>query len=253
MKDLHSIFSFISPAEYAEVSILARKVSETMLSCLELVTIQPQVILEVGCGTGEGSALLKDHYPHALLFALDNEEAMLRYHQASRKEKLICADAVQLPFLNHSIDLIFANLVLPWCMDWDAIFCEWRRVLREDGLLMFSTFGPDTLKELPEKILHLQDMHEIGDTLVKAKLKDPVMDMEYIKLSYRERNKLCYELKANGMITSDSLVPDNAQSLTHEIIYGHAWGSCESMDFMPNDEGIVTIPLSHLRRRGNKI
>lgn len=247
MTNRQSVFSHISPEVYAEVSVLARLVAENMISRLELVTLQPQIILDVGCGTGYGAELLKQHYPNANVYAIDDQENMLRYVQASQENNVICADALRLPLKPHSVDLIFANLLLPWCDHWEMLFHEWRQLLRPNGLLMFTCFGIDTLREFEKSSLQIitRDMHLIGDALMQAQFSDPVMDVEYLTANYRESEKLIYELSMSGMLSADANAKDSL-SVTYEIVYGHAWGS-DVTGFTANDEGIVKIPLSHLR------
>ena len=126
-------------------------------------------------------------------------------------------------------------------------------VLRAEGLLTFTTFGPDTLKELrqafpPEPgIVHVNrflDMHDIGDMLVHAGFADPVMDMEVLTLTYESVEQLMRELKALGAhniasgrgrgLTGRGILRqlkqryelrrlDGRLPATFEVIYGHAW------------------------------
>lgn len=256
MRELHNIFSKISPEAYSEASVLSRHMAENMIARLELVNLKPKIVLDVGPAAGHSIALLKERYPDATIVTIDSSDAMLRFLQKNEVEDLLCAETQKIPLKNHSVDLIFANAILPWCQDWQTIFLEWRRVLRPEGLLMFSCFGLDTLRELQgdSHLLQLKDMHEVGDTLVHAKFSDPVMDVEYVKLTYRDKQKLIEELQVNGMITSDDLSflkknDDDVFSLTFEMIYGHAFGPQETVDFVADETGTVKIPLSYLRRR----
>jgi malonyl-CoA O-methyltransferase len=254
MSHSHNIFSNISPADYAEVSVLARFVGENMISRLELVTLQPSVILDIGCGTGYCTQLLKQHYPSAEILAVDSVEAMLRYQSSSQAIQCVSAEGERLPLKNHSVDLIFANLLLPWCKNWESVLHEWRRVLRPDGLLIFTCFGLDTLRELHQddrQLLQLKDMHEVGDTLLHARFSDPVMDVEYLSLSYRDYEKLAYELQMSGMIETACMptLESSTLKLTCEIIYGHTFGMPIANEFVADDEGVVKIPLAHLRRK----
>ena len=136
-----------SPVDYAKASVLARAVGMEMLARLDWMTLKPRVIVDLGGGTGEMSVRLQQRYQDAHVITLALSEDMLQHaKQHASTLSCVCADAVSLPLPNHSVDLLFANLLVPWQVDIESL-CEWRRVLRPDGLLMFSAFGPDTLKE----------------------------------------------------------------------------------------------------------
>lgn len=255
MSNSHNIFSDISPAAYAEISVLAQLVGENMISRLDLVTLQPKVILDLGCGTGHSATLLKARYPEAQIIAVDIAKPMLSFANSIweksgvKNVQAVCADALRLPLPNDSVDLIFANLLLPWCGDWDVLFRESRRVLREDGLLVFTCFGPDTLSGFNEKSILVKDMHEIGDALIHARFSDPVMDVEYLTLTYRDYEKMAYELQTTGMLKSFDMPSAEDYSVTFEVVYGHTWGPHQHVDQVADADGVVRIPLSHLRSR----
>ena len=165
----------------------------------------------------------------------------------------LCADVEALPLAANSVGMVWSNLAVQWCNDLPAAFAEMHRVLQPEGLLMFSTFGPDTLKELRQAFKgvdghnHLNrfaDMHDIGDMLVAAGFAEPVMDMEYITLTYGDVKAVMQDLRrigahnatagrAQGMTGKGvwSRVLENYERLrrdgklpaTFEIIYGHAW------------------------------
>jgi malonyl-CoA O-methyltransferase len=196
---------------YDQAAFLQTEVRSRLLARLDYTTLEPAVIVDLGCATGQGSRALKDRYPRARVIALDLAPAMLR--EARRRQSLfrrfarVCGDARQLPLATASVDLLFANLLLPWCADLDAVFTECRRVLRPRGLLNFSTLGPDTLWELraawaaADGGVHVNaftDMHDLGDGLLRAGLADAVLDVERMTLTYREVGGLMRELKASG-------------------------------------------------------
>jgi malonyl-CoA O-methyltransferase len=167
--------------------------------------------------------------------------------------ELACGNFAQLPLAANSADLIWSNLALHWHPQPHQVFAEWRRVLRVDGLLMFSCFGPDTFRELraawsdvdqTPHTLPFVDMHDFGDMLVDAGFATPVMDMETITVTYADPARLLQEARAwggNPLATrSRGLVgraayrrmlnaleagrrPDGALPLTFEIVYGHAF------------------------------
>src|SRR6185436_2676319 len=201
-------------------------------------------------------------YPKAQIVALDLALGML---QAARRETpwwrrasgtrvpaLVCADAERLPLASGSVQLIHSNLALQWC-DPAKVFPEAARVLSAQGLFLFSTFGPDTLKELREAFsavdgkAHVNtfvDMHDLGDGLVGSGFGDPVMEMEVLTLEYSSVDAIARDLKAIGANNAlpsrgrglsgprrwtamveryERLRRDGALPATFEVVYGHAW------------------------------
>ena len=248
---------------YDEAAILQREIGARMLERLEYISLQPQVIVDIGAGTGEASASLLKRYPKASVIALDFALPMLQ--RAKRRGRILrrplplCADLEQLPLAPHSVDIIYSNAALQWCSDLSSTFKEFRRVLRPGGLLMFTTFGPDTLKELRsawsqvDKATHVssfEDMHDIGDALLHEGFKEPVMEAEILTVTYDAVELLMHDLKAIGAnVTAKNVDSENAQCrglrgksvlrkvrdsyegfrehgllpASYEIIYGHAW------------------------------
>lgn len=264
-------------ASYDEAAVLQHEVAGRMLERLRLVRIDPRVILDVGCGTGRGTAALVDRYRKARVIALDLAPGMLRQTRRRlrwrRRAALVCADAERLPLAEGRVDLLYSNLTLQWCNDLDATFAGFRRVMRTGGVLMFSTFGPDTLKELRacwERIdghTHVNrfiDMHDIGDALLRAGFADPVVDMEMITITYRDSRTLMHDLqrigaanatvgRARGLTGRARLQAvelayerfRNAEGLlpaTYEIVYGHAWVP-EAPPPSPPPPGGRSIPI----------
>ena len=159
-------------------------------------------MLDLGCGTGEAFAELGRRFPSASLVGIDIAQAMLERARArtpawkrllrAASPGLVCADAERLPLAAASTQAVFSNLALQWCRP-EAVFAEIARVLDTGGLFIFSTFGPDTLKELRaafaavdayEHVNPFIDMHDLGDALVHAGFAEPVMEMEVLTLEY---------------------------------------------------------------------
>ncbi len=180
-------------------------------------------------------------------------QAVRRQRSLFSRRYAVQADARSLPFADASIDVIFSNLLLPWVDNLDAVFAEVARVLRKDGLFVFSSLGPDSLLEVREAwqavdagehVNRFADMHDVGDALVRAGLRDPVLDVDHLSVSYREPGALLRDLTAAGARNSlrhrqrglmgrsrftrftDRLFSSGEdRPLTLELVYGHCWGS----------------------------
>jgi len=276
--------SFDAAAEhYDDVAVLQRETGDRILERLDLVKLQPDTILDIGAGTGVATHALSKRYKKAHVIAFDLAPGMLNQarqrgnilHRLLGKRGFVCGDAEHLPFADDSIDLIFSNATLQWCSDLDHTFIEFKRILKPDGLLMFSTFGPDTLKELrdswraadtdagPSTHVHnFIDMHDIGDAMLRAGLADPVMDVENFTLTYTDAYQLMRELKTLGAhnvanerrhtLTGKTRVKNMIAAYEHwrsngklpatyEIVYGHAWSPAVTK----NTD--ISIPLSQLQ------
>lgn len=256
-----------SPLTYAETSILAKEAAAEMLSRLDWMSINPKIIVDMGCGPGEMSAQLQRRYKEAKVLALDISESMLQYakqqYPTLNDTAYLCAEASQLPFQDQVVDLIFANFLLPWCADMTLLLREWRRVLRPNGLILFTALGLDTLQESYQlfnsnDVPNLIDMHDIGDLLLQEKFADPVLDVNHYTLIYHDKEKLISELYQSGIVTQsartadlNALVPlaNGTWPVTYEIIYAHAFLPEVQEEISASADGMVRIPLSHLRKR----
>lgn len=242
---------------------LAREVERRMAERLAYIRHDPARIVDAGCGAA-GHAVLRARYPAAEILAVDFAIGMLRRARGARplaararsflgasRDRFICADLAALPFKAGACAMLWSNLALAWSGDLGATIREWHRVLETGGLLMFSTYGPDTLKELraafADAAPHVHafaDMHDIGDALVAAGFADPVMDMEPITLTYARPEGLVADLRASGQRNAHAqrrraltgrhrwarahaalmgLARDGRVPASFEIIYGHAW------------------------------
>lgn len=255
---LEELLEARSPADYAEAAVLQREVLKEVLSRLSLITLKPHLIMDVGCATGDSTAMLKKQYPNAHIIAIDSSTAMLDYaKQTISSVEWLCTSFTSLPLSDHSVDFILANLTMPWCDDLKKLFCEWRRILKPNGLLMVTTLGPDTLRELhhlPLAFPHLIDMHDVGDLLTQTGFKDPVLDVDYFTLTYRDPPKLWHELQVTGMIAGE-VKPlllekkENHYEVSVEVIFGHAFGPDFNANHTADEKGEVRIPVSHILRR----
>ena len=275
--DLQLVRRLFSQQNRIEPSnFLRREIAARMRDKLELIKIEPQRVLDAGCGEGADLLQLRDNFPDAHLLGVDASMAMLtagmqKHHAvkssvgrllgklfasnlgAGSNPGIACADYSRLPLASNTVDLIWSNLALHWHPQADLVFAEWRRVLRTDGVLTFSCFGPDTLLELRQAFstidpfphtLPFVDMHDFGDMLVNVGLSTPVMNMEKLTLTYESVDKLFADVRALGgnplATRKQGLMgkrayrhlraelektrnQDGRIPLTFEVIYGHAF------------------------------
>ena len=249
------------PEEYAQAAVIAEEAGVELLSRLDVMTIKPAVIIDAGSGTGKFSTKLQSRYPDAQVIAIDYSDRMLQYakqYENNHAIQYLLADMNALSLPDHSVDLIFANLVLPWQLDINKALQACHRLLRPDGLLMLTAFGPDTLRELghwqqPESPFMI-DMHSMGDLLLQAGFSGPVLDVNYYTLSYKDKQRLLDELYATGMILNKDVVNavPNAEEkylATYEIIFAHAFAPALREEYSATKDGVVRIPLEDLKRK----
>lgn len=211
----------------AQSDFLRREIATRMHERLDLIRLQPQAVLDAGCAEGADLPLLQQRFAGARLFGLDAALPALQQAQQERqgqgwREKLrniwgggnqnlahlLCADFARLPLAPASLDMIWSNLALHWHPQPDQVFAEWRRCLRQEGLLMFSCFGPNTFASVRQafaaaglregRFLPFVDMHDLGDMLVGAGFATPVMDMEMVTVTYSDPKKMWADLQAFG-------------------------------------------------------
>jgi len=241
---------------YDESAVLQRYVADALLDRFQWLRIDPRVVLDVGTGTGYALPHLRRRFKKSHVLACDLALGMAcaahKRRGLWRPSRVFVADGHRLPLPSASVDCIYSSLSLQW-MDPARAFPEFLRVLRSGGVFSFSTFGPDTLKELRAAwakvddrphIHTFMDMHDIGDALVYAGFADPVLDVEYVTLTYDTPRAALHDLKQIGAhnahqarfpgLTGKSRYQCFAQNyeafrrdgrlpVTYEVVYGQAW------------------------------
>ncbi len=278
---LKAAFEEAAP-HYDAHAVLQETVGLRMLERLDLMSIDPRWILDAGAGTGLAARRLTARYPASRVIVLDLAMAMLE--QARRKarrffprERYVQADLESLPLAPAGVEMVFANLSLQWCNDLEAAFHDLRRVLKPEGLFIFSTLGPDTLHELRESFASVDaaphvhaflDMHDVGDLLVHAGFHGACLDVEHITLTYRDLEALMRDLKCLGAGNATEGRPrgltgkgrlarvhecyeryrqDGLLPATYEVIYGHAFAPLPTA--RPQDGSTVaSFPLVRMPR-----
>jgi malonyl-CoA O-methyltransferase len=279
---LRQSFNRAAPT-YDDAAALQREVADRLLERLEWIRFQPAEILELGCGTGYCTRVLERRYRKARIWALDIAEAMLAQTRRGGRwfgrTRYLCGDVERLPVADRSVDLLFSSLTLQWCDDLDSTFAEFQRVLRPGGMVMFTTFGPDTLGELRaawaqvdghSHVNRFLDMHDVGDAMLRAGLGEPVMDVDRITVHYPEVRGLMRELKAIGAhnVTAgrpsgltgrrrlkaveeayEAMRAEPGLPASYEVVYGHAWaGEGVGASCATPGGGEASVSLEQLRR-----
>ncbi|WP_369942463.1 malonyl-ACP O-methyltransferase BioC [Xanthomonas medicagonis] len=276
-------------ASYDAAAALQHEVEKRLLESLDYLGDRvPQVVLDVGSGPAHAAATMKKRWPRAQVIALDQALPMLQ--QAKRQAGWwkpfgrVCADARALPLAEHSVDVIFSNLCLQWVEDLPAVFAGFRRVLKPGGLLLCSSFGPETLIELREAfaqadreaphVSRFAPIAQFGDALMHAGFRDPVLDRDLFTLTYPDLAALMRELRAIGATNalharrhtltgrgrfataSAAYEPlrtaDGALPSSWEVIYAHAWAPPPGAPIRDGGGEIAAVPVSAIpiRRRG---
>lgn len=263
-------------SSYDAAAVLQQEVANRLVDRMDVMAMKPVSILDAGSGTGFVSQLLAGRFPKAKITALDLAHNMLKQAKSKRTFKqrwnkqfnYVNAEVENLPFADASVELVISGLTLQWCQDLPKVFKEFKRVLAPGGLLLFSSFGPDTLKELRQSwaevddVPHVNafvDMHEVGDSLLQSGFADPVMDMEMLTVTYNDVKTVMRDLKQIGAhnvmqgrshtITGKTKLQkmiqayeqfrvDEVLPVSHEIVYGHAWVSEQI-----NTERAVVVPF----------
>lgn len=246
-----------TPHEYADAAILVQEAANDLSTRLQWMAIRPKKIVEIGVGLAECSTNLARQYPEADIIVINSAVDFLEYakQRASIQAEWHHHSLEKLFLPPQSVDLIVANLTLPWLTNWKSILQEWRRALKPNGLLMLSVLGASTLQELSVPIEELPiciDMHNLGDLLVQSGFADPVLDAEYIELSYQDPQKCLYELKSLSMLAKDSFPSlvanhNNKFGVTFEMVYAHTWA--KDNECRSDESGTVRIPLSRILKQ----
>jgi malonyl-CoA O-methyltransferase len=289
---LQRIFDRRAPF-FDQAAFLPREIAQRMRERLDYIACTPVRTLDAGCGLGDDLRALQARFPETALYGSDISRGMLEYAARQQlrntkpwfvnlfksattrvqRQQLVQANFATLPFATGAFDLLWSNFALHWHPQIDCVLTEWHRILNADGLCLFSTLGPDSLRELRAswltveagvssgQVIDFVDMHDLGDLLVAAGFAFPVMDMETITLTYPSSTALLNDVRCwgaypfkiptrpSGLMGRDKKAAlqaaldqqrraDGTIALTIEVIYGHAWKKSKKK---PTDQHIVHV------------
>lgn len=263
---------------YDAHAVVQREIADRLLDHLEGLRLDPANVIDVGCGTGYCTRALKRKFPQARVTGIDLAPAMIR--EAKKQNRWFgrnpvyeTGDAQALALADNSVDLVFSNLAIQWC-DPDQVLTEFNRVLKPGGLLLLSSFGPDTLMELRqawaavdarEHVHTFVDMHDLGDAMSRSGFAGPVLDVDRLQMAYGSVADILRDLKGIG---AQNLAPDRPRGLmgkmhfrlfreayesmgeegklpvTYEAVYAHAWAGQASATHGASGETLVPFPSS---------
>jgi len=263
-------------ASFDDADFVHTVTREGLLARLQPLVVEAGTVLDLGSATCSTSQALSKRFSRAHVISVDLAHNMLQRGRKKRawfsRSSFVQATAAALPFSAQSIDVVFANLLLPWVDDPNQVFSEIARVLRKGGVFAFATLGPDSLLEIRRAwaqvddrahVNHFLDMHDLGDGLVNAGLADPVLDVDRLSVSYDSTQKLFADLTAMGgrnalRQRNHALVgkqhfrhmteelqrsgADGKITLDLELVFGHCWGAGPRMDATNYRIDANTIP-----------
>ncbi len=270
---------------YDAAAIVQQEICNRAIERLQMLKVDPNTILDIGSGTGKSTRGLQKQFPNAHVISSDVALPMLMQLNQMQPPlqqvaSTICCDAEQISIKDGSVDLVFSTSTFQWCEDLQQVFAECWRVLKPEGVLVFTTFGPDTLLELrhswaqvdqQEHVHSFLDMHHIGDLLLACHYGDPVVDMEVITIEYRKARHLLRDLKdtgSRGKFVAESVsggltgkgkfqrfedayeqyrLKNGLLPASYEVIYGYARKLPSKFKHMASGETEIHIPLDEIK------
>ena len=267
-------------ATFDESDFVHAVTRDGLLARLEPLLVDAETVIDLGAATGAANRALEKRFKGARVVSIDLAHNMLKKAREKKswfsKNTFTQASADALPFANESVDVVFSNLLLPWAHDPSLIFSELARVLRKGGVFAFATLGPDSLQEISRAwgstdgnahVNRFLDMHDLGDGLVNAGLRDPVLDVDRLSVSYEDSNRLFADLTAVGarnalnqraksltgkqryaaMVSAlEATAIDGQITLDLELVFGHCWGAGPKMDPTNYRIDAGQIPVRHV-------
>ena len=234
------------------VDHLYHALCDRLLSRLDVIRMNPTTILNMSWHTQHSEMQLKKRYPNATIMNVQH-----------------FSDLNLLTDL--SFDLVISHFSLLHENESILLLHAFSRLLRDEGLLLLSSLGPDSFLELRDSfsvvdhhrhVHSFLDMHQVGDWMKELHFSDPVMDREDITLAYDDVNlffddlKKCgavnvMQLRQRGLLSKnkwkkmllhyEQFKKDNYFPVTLEMIYGHGWKVSIKNDVDSIDEIMISV------------
>lgn len=154
----------------------------------------PLQVVDLGCGTGYFSAKLAAQYPSAQLICFDLSEAMLaqvkkRQLQPARYQQ---GDIDALPFVKHSLDLIFSNLVVQWSDDFHQCMAQIKNSLKPGAKAYISTLLDGSLHELSQAWQQVDQHPHTNRFLALRDIEAQLQALHFSKVTIRTETRVLH-------------------------------------------------------------
>lgn len=207
-----------SKRNHLETPWLHEEIGRRMEERLQWIRLQPKRWVDWAPVNGglATHAAVRARYPKANCLAIETSEMRLQKAKVAltnpwwtvwTRQSVSVADLANSLQQQEAFDMVWANMALHTAVAPQSLLRAWHSLLATDGFLMFSSLGPDTLRELQPIYQDMgwgdpshafTDMHDWGDMLVQAGFAEPVMDMERITLTYATPSDLLKDLRLLG-------------------------------------------------------
>ncbi len=273
-------------SQYQQSVALYHEVADRLLDRLELMRFTPEVLLDMGSKDGYSTAYLLQHYPQSTIHTVEDQPAWFDAFSSAYCHSHIhthVSDLEHLPLADQSVDCVFSSLAVSWSNDFEASVQDWLRVLKPEGMILFSCLGVDTLKECRQSMgaigrlssVHAYtDMHWVGDILLAQGYVDPVVHMETLTVHYESLDALWRDLRSTMAVnvrvdrSRGLLTPRQWEAMsthyaslrderwrypvTFEIIYGHALAPKERVAETKPQVSESVFPIDQLTVRSHQ-
>jgi len=201
--------------DWGRYDFLIREVAERLIDRIVDVKRDFPLTLDVGARCGAVSEILDGQRGVECVVQCDLSEAMAK--AANAHGLALAADEEWLPFAEHTFDLALSNISLHWVNDLPGSLVQIRQALKPDGLFLATMFGGQTLQELRDCIMQAEidvtgglsprvspyaDTNDLGGLMQRAGFGLPVVDSEYITVTYDNMFKLLEDLRGMGEVNA---------------------------------------------------
>lgn len=240
---MNKTYKFLPLVEtYSNAAFIEQEIATRLLAKFPDLNISPQRILDLGCATGQQTSQISKLFPAADVIGLDIAYDMVKFASNKNKGTYVCTNAINTPFANQIFDVVFANCIFPYIPDINLLALELKRILKPNGVLLFTSYGPDSFAPIQVHSHNYIDMHDLGDILHNVQFY-PVLEMEKLYFTYNSLNDLTDDLIQSGHTISFDEQYMQSLCITTEVIYGTAWNDANQHQTQNNYFDINNIKI----------